>query len=294
MPQIRSHSWALAKKVLAKIKKEITTSNDIIPFAELPFFYAQDRNKYIEKFGLDKIEAYEKYTELLKKLRSLVTKYYPKYENKIDSPMATLKIAVSMCGVGECDEASQRAIMELVILGCKEEINLILVRGKPRVLYPDPEDFDHYYGHTFLIIGNINNWYEANPKLFFQNLPDTHVLLDAKFRIVAAANRTPEVLQEVFAALAIDKIAMISGVNPQEKSSSIQKMASIAKAIIEHFAKKLKLKIPERIHQDMFFSPPAKKHHEHDIKPTSLLVGEDELSWNTCMAQYKPRNIANT
>jgi hypothetical protein len=36
MPQIRSHSWALAKKVLAKIKKEITTSNDIIPFAELP------------------------------------------------------------------------------------------------------------------------------------------------------------------------------------------------------------------------------------------------------------------
>jgi hypothetical protein len=294
MPQIRSHSWALAKKVLAKIKKEITTSNDIIPFAELPFFYAQDRNKYIEKFGLDKIEAYEKHTELLKKLRSFIPKYYPKYVNKIVFPLATLKIAISMCGVGECDEATQRAAMELVNLGCKEEINFILITGKPREVFPDPKKAEDYYGHTLIVIGDINKLINTDPKLFFQNLPDTHVLLDAKFRVVAAANRTPEVLQEVFAALAIDKIAMISGVNPQEKSSSIQKMASIAKALSEHFAKKLKLKIPERIHQDMFFSPPAKKHHEHDIKPTSLLVGEDELSWNTCMAQYKPRNIANT
>jgi hypothetical protein len=288
MPQIRSHSWALAKKVLAKIKKEITTSNDIIPFAELPFFYAQDRNKYIEKFGLDKIEAYEKHTELLKKLRSFIPKYYPKYVNKIVFPLATLKIAISMCGVGECDEATQRAAMELVNLGCKEEINFILITGKPREVFPEPKKAEDYYGHTLIVIGDINKLINTDPKLFFQNLPDTHVLLDAKFRVVAAANKTPEVLKEIFEAFELNKVVSINGINPQEHFSACQKVASTAKAISEHFAKKLNIQFLPRTHQDMFFSPPEKKY-----APRSILLDDEELNWDTCIQRYESRGTSN-
>ena len=290
-----SRSMKIAKIVMNLLKRDTLSSHDIIPFDDLPFLYPSEMGRYVAQFGPGKMAAYLQHSEKSRQVRTLAYQLFPQYKKTLRNPGSTLKVAISLCGVGECDETSQRAALEILARDCQDKVNLIVLRGKPCVTNPDPKISSDYYGHMIIVIGCIrayNNKY-INPRDFFQNLPASYILFDASFKLIGAANKTPQLLASLFKHYEINSLAEIVEIESHTMSQVAYAKSILCKAqeISEFMLKALNIKNEkQRSNQNLFFSQTEKRYRDFDNKPTSLLFNENDfLDWETCMRRYKAR-----
>ncbi len=174
---------ALASTVLAKIKAEVTSSNDIIPGIELPTIIEEEIPEYSKKFGVERMHDLLKQQSFLAQVRSLVhrekstSRFQPGNPESIVSPITTLSVAVAMMGVGECSETANLAAVLLCKSDCSSWVNVIALQG----VKPSGDLFIH----ALVVIGDctpLTNSIES-----FQLLGDDCVLLDPLVGVVGEA-----------------------------------------------------------------------------------------------------------
>ncbi len=171
---------ALASTVLAKIKAEVTSSNDIIPRVELPRIREEETPEYIKKFGEERVlelqrqQAFLNMVRLLAYRDSLKSRFLP---GGIASPSTTLGVAIAMMGVGESGEIANLAAILLCKSDCSSLVNVITLRG----VNPSGDIIEH----ALVVIGDcaaLTNSIES-----FQLLGDDCVLLDPFLGVVGEA-----------------------------------------------------------------------------------------------------------
>jgi hypothetical protein len=287
MPSERSKK--LVKKVLNLIKSETTSSHDIIPFDELPFFHIQHIDKYVAQFGNEKIAAYIEHCSQSLKLRNLAQKLLPSYSGKTRSPNSLLKVATTLCGYGECDELSQRAAIELLARGCEDTVNLIVLRGKPCVDNPNPENAFDYYNHMIIVIGAIQIPYNKNIMHFFHCLPENYILFDPSLKLMGDANKTPQILASIFKYHGLHMVDIVVPIKPLDSTPIAygKAMLDLAREISEIMMRNLNITNKNRIsNPNMFFSYHERIPRDLESRRTILLVDDNRLDWNTCMQHY--------
>lgn len=142
-----------------------------------------------------------------------------------------------------------------------------------------------------VIIGSIEVPYNNNPQDFFPNLPDSHILLDTLFNAIGPANKTLEIIASIFKHWEIDLVDQVVEISPPKLQRVAYAKGILAKAkeLSEIIMSKLNMTNKQKLsNQDMFFSHPEKKYKDVDSKPTSLLVEDKKLDWDTCMQRYRP------
>lgn len=172
----------LATLVLEKIKKTVTTSNDIIPAIELPTLDVKRLEEYESRFGLRRMHEMLNYIDYLGYVRESLGNQALiklKQDNKA-SPMSTLYTAITMMGVGESVEVSHLAALWLARMDCKAPIHIVTIKGKK----PTGEVF----GHMLVVIGDFPfSTHELVPA--FKGLSDDCVFIDPLLGIVGQANK---------------------------------------------------------------------------------------------------------
>ena len=134
-----------------KIKDKITSSCDLIPNADLTHFFKGDIEKYNNKFGKERIAEYRKFLSYSHTIRT-----ESRLEAAIDElertsqpyPNTTALIAVTYCGVGECQDLANLFLLKLIQQGYSGCLGAYLLRG----LNPESES---YYEHMVGVMGFI-------------------------------------------------------------------------------------------------------------------------------------------
>lgn len=183
----------LAQQVLTQIKLSVLSSNDIIPAVDLPNIYTDEMERYISAFGQKAVGKQVDYLKELEKVRTASQKLLEREQGRWKSPVSTSTVATTLCGVGECQETSNRAALELVGVGCKSLVNLVSIVGKSNPKHGGSEP----YLHVFVIIGDCTPLIEGESSInAFARLSDECVLLDPFLNITGRANQLTTLLKD--------------------------------------------------------------------------------------------------
>lgn len=190
----------LSQEILSIIKKEVTSSTDMIPMHKLPHFFIGEVGNYIQTFGLETVSNYISLLERLKRARDLASNLFPQvFIKSTPSPISTRDLAITFCGVGECGETSNRAVFELMKAGCSDPINMVMITG-------ERNSSSLTYSHVFLIIGDISHLGHEVSLGCLEKLRSDCVLFDPFFSRVETAQRTTAFLSTIFNIHKIDKV----------------------------------------------------------------------------------------
>lgn len=200
----------LAVNVLKKLQNEMISSNSIISSIEIPYFYTDKMQQYIAEFGEDAIEKLLDYQKKLSKLRNIGAALVKKNNYNFKYPKSTVAIAVSMCGVGECHEGSNRVVLELLLSGCKTVMNVVLLEGNKKVRYENKLN-----NHCIVIIGNCSPLTVMKDLSSFANLNNDCILVDYLLNKVDRANRLHHVLNDFIDVYGLDRIAEVIRIEPR-------------------------------------------------------------------------------
>lgn len=229
----------IAQNVVKKMKSEITSSNDVIPRAHNPFFFAADVSTYVDKFGIEKVENFIAHEIKTRAVRQKAIELMNALPKNTPAPVTTTQVAITLCGIGECSETSNRAMIELLKAGCKLPINIIGTKGKPKVPIPaSPADF---YDHAFVIIGNCENLDSDLNGL--SRLDEKNVLLDPSLGIIGKAKETQILLSEIFKVYGIKTISSLVLIRPEIEGKMADVIFQNAKLMSDQIKTELHLSI---------------------------------------------------
>jgi hypothetical protein len=286
----KSRSQKIADKLMKLMKEQITSSSDIISFNELPFFSKEQLPNYIIRFGIQKIKNYLMYREQICNIRDLNAKLLPIYDKKYTAINSLFKVATTLCGYGECDETSQRAAIEFLAMGCEDAVNLVVLKGKPKIANPIPNNLNHFYIHMIVVIGSLEGRYHENVQKFFGDLPDSYILFDPSLKLMGPANKAVEILASMFKHYKIRWVEQVSLIQPAERIAYAKAKLDQARELSEVIKKELNIITNIKpMHRERLFSYPEKEYRNPESKPISLLLDENnKLDWETCMQKYHP------
>jgi hypothetical protein len=223
---------AVAKKVLEQIKRDVTSSDDIIPSVELPHIFPHEMASYERKFGEDKMGEmmrYNNYSSILRnRKRADETFKRLEKEGKI-SPWTTMNIAVTMMGIGECSETSNLAAILLCQKGCQAPINVLMLKG----LLPNGKSFSH----AVVVIGNcevLTGELES-----FKQLSDDCVLIDPLIGVVGRANQiqTLEKEKEYIKVFDLTSFSEMHTINPLTSKKEVEEIVKNAEQLSQEWRK---------------------------------------------------------
>ena len=302
----------LAQKILPAIKKEVLSSNDIIPTVALPAFNPSEMKEYTKRFGQELIEKYVSYSEKIAQVRAKTKEVIERFP-KLPSPLTTTQLAVTLNGVGECGEVANRAINELDQSNCPYPTHAVKVVGKKKARVAVPQRESDYYDHGLFLIGDIpQHWFDTyNQSLsHLRKLPDDCVLLDVSLNKTGKARDTETILGDEFKALGIDRLsADVSPVSifPDLHGKLIKEVAVNAKMIAAIVKRELELElevITEKKEEKQELAPGMKKLYEVNKTQNPQLFLHSEfrnelgffrsiltlspraLSWDECQKNY--------
>lgn len=196
----------LANAVLKKMKVDIVSSNDIISRSEMPDFILHEMEKYVTRFGDDNVKAFIDNMNHLKKIRDTGVMIIGMYAERFQHPVAARAVATTFFGVGECEETTNRATMELGLAGCTATINLISLKQTPG-RSPDDQPFMH----AMIVIGDCSNITDNFDS--FKLLNDDCVLMDPFLGIVGQANQFSILLKDYLQANRLNSVKNVIPVN---------------------------------------------------------------------------------
>ena len=191
----------------------VISLNDIIPHRQISLtdrlhFTPTGCHRNIAKYGEEQTLRYEQHEQKLERVRTEAIKCEDLYAAKgISSLSTTVSVATTLCGFGECQETSNRALTELIIKfsATKIQVPITVVTTEGRCLLPNNEVFG--YHHVFLIIGEIPKVFKLNGGLeLFNQFSDDCILFDSSLGLVEKAKNLPRILRENFSQYQINKI----------------------------------------------------------------------------------------
>ena len=231
----------IAEQVLKNLKRDIKSSTDIIPRTELPYVLVHQFPSYIEKYGEETFSQYRAHVKKTQDVRAKAMSLLPIYRSKgIPAPISTIQVAITLCGVGECGETTNRAAVDLVAKfleeGLNTPVNTILTRGK--VCKPYFKNTTDSYDHAFVIIGQLPiDWDFSIGLSAFRSLGSDCILVDPSLGIIGLARDAEKILKKIFDVYEINRIESCSVISPQIDGSIVKEIlrnSNVIAGIIKH------------------------------------------------------------
>lgn len=188
----------LAQKILNKIKKNIQSSNDIIPKCSLPRVYEDELEQYQKQFG-KKFDELMEYNQKLAAIRLAVCSIVQQLN--INNPIFISYLATARFGRGECAEVSNAATLELLKEGRLNDAASICVINPNNVSA----------NHSFILLGDTTKLNPDKGLEGLKSLDDECILLDPFLNVVCQANQYDqnEGLKKYYAIYEIKEFADI-------------------------------------------------------------------------------------
>jgi len=186
-------------------------------------------DKYIGQFGKNTFSKFLTNLREEEETREASAKVIEQSLQKIKYPVLMQTLAISYCGVGECHETTNRALLELGLAGCVTQIYAILLQNKSADSL-----------HAILVIGDCsklkNNFHTLDS---FRLLDDNCILLDPFLSVVGKANELKTLIGDYIKVYQLSSISSCDLANPVLRDyPGLQKEArSLAEQIKAYKAK---------------------------------------------------------
>ena len=174
-------NYSIARQLAHQLKQSITSSNDILDRAETPRVYSRDIERLITRYGENSVQSFLHHAKVCEEVRRISIQTLRQNKAITLAPTTTLLVAISLLGIGECNELSNRLIIEL-LKHKRNDFQLLYIRNH---LTP----YDAGKDHAIVILGNNTNPLQANDPLSILNtLPNECVAIDLLLNHVGPAN----------------------------------------------------------------------------------------------------------
>ena len=158
----------LATAKVKETRQKVKNVTSVISDFDMPFFYPDEKEEYILKFGKETIAKYEKLLSELDIVRSKIDSITDRQglESIRASTQAIKNLAAALSGRGLCGEMCYLVMAMLFRSGC------------PTVQIVAYENSDHSKSHGFLIIGNKLLSSPPYSPADFKAIPEGFLLVD--------------------------------------------------------------------------------------------------------------------
>ncbi len=225
---------SIASNILNDSYQSVTVSNDIISRVELPIMFGDEIHLYIKRFGEERMNEALKEVKVAGAVRSFAMGLIQKLQ--ITDSMErnlTMFLAITLCGVGECQDTSFLSVFKLLEAGCKN-IHLIEIKGKDR---PSEIPGD-YFDHEFVVIGDVSPLKKDNSITNLDNLDDKCIVLDRYLNLVGKANQYRKLAKDYIDVYQMNQITKIIDIPEFSKEKLVlikQNATDIAEKIKDFF-----------------------------------------------------------
>jgi hypothetical protein len=197
----------LAQIALKNIKAKVTSSNDIISREQFPRIYPDEMDQYVKKFGEPAVRTFLDNMHQLEGVRNASLEAQSKFSSSLKHPVTARSIAITYFGVGECQETTSRAVMELGLLGCKTNFTVVRLDGKL-------DDMGIPDMHALLIIGDTSCLKPNSDIITFKKLGNDCLLVDPFLGVIGKANKIGSLIGKYIRAYQLFTIAELTDIDP--------------------------------------------------------------------------------